>query len=242
MTYDKEGRRYGHMTTNLSECVNKVLKDCRNLLITALVKSTYSRCRKYFVDRGRQAQRQLNEGQVYCSKVIKELQKNQEPACLHIVRVYDIHSTRFEVGETFNPRTQRGRQKWAVNLNDHYCQCGKYSAFYYPCSHVIAACGYVSMNYFQYVDVVYTNEHILKAYSAQWWPLRNEATIPPSDEPWTLIPDPSIIRAKGRPKSTRRRNEMDWLEASEHRQKCSRCGREGHNRCRCPMQSECGSS
>jgi len=103
---------------------------------------------KYIVDRGRQAQRQLHEGQVYCSKVVKELQKNQEQACSHIVHVYDIHSTRFEVEETFIPRTKRGRQKWAVNLNDHYCQCRKYSALHYPCSHIIAACGYVSMNYF----------------------------------------------------------------------------------------------
>ncbi|KAL5142661.1 hypothetical protein HKD37_09G025801 [Glycine soja] len=172
MTYDTSGQRYGHMTTNLSECVNKVLKDCRNIPITAL----------YFVDHGRQAQRQLNEGQVYCSKLVKELRKNQEQVCSHIVRVYDIHSTRFEVEETFNPITQRGGQKWAVNLNGHYCQCGRYSALHYPCSHIIAACGYVSMNYYQYIDVVYTNEHILKAYSAQWWPLGNEATIPPSDD------------------------------------------------------------
>ncbi|KAH1214917.1 hypothetical protein GmHk_13G036177 [Glycine max] len=75
MAYDREGRRYGHMTTNLSECINKVLKDCRNIPITALVKSTYNRCRKYFVDRDHQAQRQLNEGQVYCSKLVKELKK-----------------------------------------------------------------------------------------------------------------------------------------------------------------------
>jgi len=132
-----------------------------------LVKSTYSRCRKYFVDHGRQVQRQLNEGQVYCSKFVKELRKNQEQACSYIVRVYDIHSIRFEVEETFNPITQHGRQKWAVNLNDHYCQCGKYSALHYPCSHIIAACGYMSMNFLQYVDVVYRNEHILKAYSTQ---------------------------------------------------------------------------
>ncbi|KAL5180682.1 hypothetical protein HKD37_01G001759 [Glycine soja] len=105
MAYDKEGQRYSHMTTNLSECVNKVLKDCHNLPVTALVKSTYSRCQKYFVDHGRQAQRQLNEGQVYCSKVVKQLRKNQEQDCSHIVRVYDIHSTRFEVDETFNPIT-----------------------------------------------------------------------------------------------------------------------------------------
>ncbi|KAH1266228.1 hypothetical protein GmHk_01G001764 [Glycine max] len=181
MTYDTSGRRYGHMTINLSECVNKVLKDCRSIPITALVKSTYSRCRKYFVYRGRLAQRQLREGQVYCSKLFTELRKNQEQACSHIVRVYDIHSTRFEVEETFNPITQRGGQKWTVNLNGHYCQCGRYSALHYPCSHIIAACGYVSMNYYQYIDVVYTNEHILKAYSTQCWPLGNEATIPPSD-------------------------------------------------------------
>ncbi|KAL5165002.1 hypothetical protein HKD37_18G050214 [Glycine soja] len=241
MTYDREGRRYGHMTTNLSECINKVLKDCRNIPITTLVKSTYSRCRKYFVERGRQARRQLNEGQVYCSKLVKELRKNQEQACTHIVCVYDIHSTRFEVEESFNPISQHGGQKWAVNLNGHHCQCGRYSVLHYPCSHIIAACGYVSMNYYQYIDVVYTNEHILKAYSAQWWPLGNEAAIPPSDDEWTLIPDPATIRAKGRPKSTRIRNEMDWVEPSEHRSKCSRCGAEGHNRRRCPMQSERGS-
>ncbi|KAH1197891.1 hypothetical protein GmHk_18G051567 [Glycine max] len=241
MAYDNEGCRYDHMTTNLLECINMVLKDCRSIPITALVKSTYSRCRKYFVDHGRQAQRQLNEGQVYCSKLVKELRKNQEQACSHIVRVYDIQSTMFEVEKTFNSITQRGRQKWAVNLNGHYYQCGKYSALHYPCSHIIAACGYMSMNYYQYINVVYTNEHILKAYSAQWWPLGNEATIPPSDDAWTLIPDPTTIRAKGRPKSTRIKNEMDWLEPSEHRQKCSRCGAEGHNRRRCPMQSDRGS-
>ncbi|KAL5180201.1 hypothetical protein HKD37_01G001376 [Glycine soja] len=209
MAYDREGCRYGHMTTNLSECINKVLKDCRNILITALVKSTYSRCRKYFVERGRQAQRQLNEGQVYCSKLVKELRKNQEQACSHIVRLYDIRSTSFEVEETFNPITQ--------------------------------PYGYVSMNYYQYIDVVYTNEHILKAYSTQWWPLGNETAISPSNDAWTLIPDPTTICAIGRPKSTRIRNEMDWVEPSEHRQKCSRCGAEGHNRRRCPMQSEHGS-
>ncbi|KAH1249496.1 hypothetical protein GmHk_05G012833 [Glycine max] len=71
------------------------------------------------------------------------------------------------------------------------------------------ACDYVSLNYYQYIDVAYTNEHILKAYSAQWWPLGNEAAIPPSNDAWTLISDPTTIRAKGRPKSTRIRNEMD---------------------------------
>ncbi|KAL5153212.1 hypothetical protein HKD37_19G052801 [Glycine soja] len=231
MAYDREGRRYGHMTTNLSECFQGLSQHIHNSVVG--VEST---------DRARQAQRQLNEGQLYCSKLVKDLRKNQEQACSHIVRVYDIHSARFEVEESFNPIMQRGGQKWAVNLNGHHCQCERYSALHYPCSHIIAACGYVSMNYYQYIDVVYTNEHILKAYSTQWWPLGNEAAIPPSNDAWTLIPDPTTIRAKGRPKSTRIRNEMDWLEPSDHRQKSSRCGAERHNRHRCPMQSNRGSN
>ncbi|XP_016200270.1 uncharacterized protein LOC107641288 [Arachis ipaensis] len=43
------GRRFGHMTTNISECVNSVLKGTRNLPITALVKCTYGRLAELFV-------------------------------------------------------------------------------------------------------------------------------------------------------------------------------------------------
>ena len=242
MAYDKEGRRYGHMTTNLSECVNKVFKGCRNVPITALVKSTYSRCRKYFVDRGRQAQREIRDGQIYCSHVMKKLRENQEKACSHIVRTYDIQRTIFEVEEAFDPMTQRGGHKWAVNLNERYCQCGQFTTYHYPCSHIIAACGTVSINFYQYIDVVYTNDYILRAYSAQWWPLGNDDAIVPSDDPWTLVPDPSFIRdKKGRPRSTRLRNEMDWREPSQSRYKCGRCGTVGHNRRNCPLQSQQGS-
>ncbi|KAH1242069.1 hypothetical protein GmHk_07G019485 [Glycine max] len=239
MTYDKEGRRYGHMTTNLSECVNKVFKGCRNVPITALVKSTYSRCRKYFVDRGRQAQREIRDGQIYCSHVMKKLWENQEKACSHIVWIYDIQRTIFKVEEAFDPMTQRGGHKCVVNLNGRYCQCGQFTTYHYPCSHIIAACGTVNINFYQYIDVVYTNDYILRAYSAQWWPLGNDDAILPSDEP----PDPSFIRdKKGRPRSTRLRNEMDWREPSQTRYKCGRCGTVGHNRHNCPLQSQQGST
>ena len=124
MAYDKDGRRFGHMTTNLSECINKVFRGCYNLPITALVKSSYSRCREYFVERGRRVQNAIREGHVYCTKIRQILQKNQEEACSHIVHVYDIQHTRFEVEETFNPLTQRGGKKWTVILNEKYCQCG----------------------------------------------------------------------------------------------------------------------
>ncbi|XP_020220990.1 uncharacterized protein LOC109803718 [Cajanus cajan] len=85
MAYDADGRRYGHMTTNLSECVNKILKDCRNLPITAQVRSTYTRCAEYFSNRGSRALADVSSGKVFVSKLVEALQKNQEEACSHQV-------------------------------------------------------------------------------------------------------------------------------------------------------------
>ncbi|XP_072084705.1 uncharacterized protein [Arachis hypogaea] len=60
-----EGRRYGHMMTNLSECINTVLKGTRNLPVAAIVWATYERLQQLFVCRGREAHAQLKGGQIY---------------------------------------------------------------------------------------------------------------------------------------------------------------------------------
>jgi len=43
------------MTTNLVEAMNSMLKETMSLPIFVLVNSTYERCNKYFVKRGREA-------------------------------------------------------------------------------------------------------------------------------------------------------------------------------------------
>ena len=45
------GRRFGAMTTNISECFNGVLKGARGLPIAALIKFTWSKLVQYFHDR-----------------------------------------------------------------------------------------------------------------------------------------------------------------------------------------------
>ncbi|XP_052116410.1 uncharacterized protein LOC107483379 [Arachis duranensis] len=54
-----EGRRFGHMTTNISECVNSILKGVRNLPVCSLVKATYGRLAELFVRKGREAEAQM---------------------------------------------------------------------------------------------------------------------------------------------------------------------------------------
>ena len=48
LSYDR-GRRYGIMTTNISEVFNSVLKGARSLPVTALVQLTFFRLNSYFV-------------------------------------------------------------------------------------------------------------------------------------------------------------------------------------------------
>lgn len=62
--YD-EDCRFGHMTMNLSECINTVLKEMRNLPVVAIVRATYERLQQLFVHKGREAQAQLNSSQVF---------------------------------------------------------------------------------------------------------------------------------------------------------------------------------
>ncbi|XP_016164196.1 uncharacterized protein LOC107606672 [Arachis ipaensis] len=44
-----EGHRWGHMTTNLVECINSVLKGARNLPVLALFRATYYRLNELFM-------------------------------------------------------------------------------------------------------------------------------------------------------------------------------------------------
>ncbi|XP_016177854.1 uncharacterized protein LOC107620159 [Arachis ipaensis] len=57
--YADEGRRFGHMTTNISECINAMMKGSRNFPITGLVRSTYFRLGELFSRKGSEALAQL---------------------------------------------------------------------------------------------------------------------------------------------------------------------------------------
>ena len=215
------------MTTNLSEAVNKILKGARNLPITALVRCTHERMVEYFVKRGESARAELATGQLYCTKLVKKMAENQEKACTFVVKRFDIQRTKFDVEEPFNAIDHTGGQTWSVVLNKYYCECGAFQAYKYPCSHVIAACAHVSINVYQYVDPAYSIQNIIQAYSVEWSPLGNQSNIPDRTGP-RIVPDYSMMRTKGRPISTRLRNEMDWTE-SQRRQRCGHCRGEGHN-------------
>ncbi|MED6122363.1 hypothetical protein PIB30_039035 [Stylosanthes scabra] len=48
MKHVDEGRRWGHMTTNLSECINSMLKGTRRLPVAAIIRATYEWLQQLF--------------------------------------------------------------------------------------------------------------------------------------------------------------------------------------------------
>ncbi|XP_016165251.1 uncharacterized protein LOC107607867 [Arachis ipaensis] len=72
------GCRFGHMTTNLSECINAVLKGTWYLLISAIVRIAYERLQKLFVTNGREAQSQLAAGCRFSQKLLAAIEKSRE--------------------------------------------------------------------------------------------------------------------------------------------------------------------
>ncbi|XP_025627980.1 uncharacterized protein [Arachis hypogaea] len=151
MEYDKwtqhedGGRRFGHMTTNISECVNSVLKGTRNLPVTVLVQSTYGRLAQLFVVRGQTAEAQLGSGNEFCQALAKAIDRNLRDSGCFTVTLYDRHQSEYTVAET-TPTGHFSMGSYRVSLKDHRCDCGHFQTLHYPCCHAIACCAYSRLN------------------------------------------------------------------------------------------------
>ncbi|XP_025692491.1 uncharacterized protein [Arachis hypogaea] len=98
--YCDEGRRFGHMTTNISECVNSILKGVRNLPVCSLVKATYGRLAELFVRKGREAEAQMGTRQQFSQYLVKCIEANLKTARCFTVTVYDRDNSEYTVAET----------------------------------------------------------------------------------------------------------------------------------------------
>ena len=115
-----------------------------------------------------------------------------------------------------------------------------------PCSHVIAICAKYKHDAQQFIDPCYSVTQRYHSYEPVFQPLKDRLAWPDPEETRVVMPNPQLIQNKGRPKSTRIRNEMDendrelptslWIENGPK----SRCGlrrQEGHNRRTCPTRN-----
>ncbi|XP_020216322.1 uncharacterized protein LOC109800057 [Cajanus cajan] len=88
-----DGRRLGHMTTNLDEAINSILKKIRNLSISTIIMSTYKRCNALFIQRGKEVDAKLRADQVYTEIVNRAMRDAESKANSHHVLEFDRQYT-----------------------------------------------------------------------------------------------------------------------------------------------------
>ncbi|KAF1863078.1 hypothetical protein Lal_00041065 [Lupinus albus] len=149
------GRRYGHMTTNLAECVNGVLKVSRALPITALVRATYCRLNSWFVHCRDEASSMVRAGHIYCEELTKVINENNHKATCQFVRNFSRESEVSEV-EVAARDGSRHSKVYIVRLMQNWCDC----------------------DYGQFISPIYRLDNILKVYGHEFQPIRIPTFIP----------------------------------------------------------------
>ena len=99
-----ERKRWEHMTTNLVESLNLVLKIFKIFPFTALVKATYEKLNKYFVDHGTQANAMIASEQVYTLIAVKFITEEETKSNTHSVQQFDRQRFQFQVEKRVNLR------------------------------------------------------------------------------------------------------------------------------------------
>ncbi|XP_065626133.1 uncharacterized protein LOC136066181 [Quercus suber] len=244
------GRRFGAMTTNISECFNGVLKGARGLPIAALVEFTWSKLVEYFHDRHKEYLNRLSEGKKWSQYAFDKWEGNKLKSEKHYLKPFNSEQMIYQIVTSFTCSAGGGNHSYEVRIRERTCSCGKWQNIGIPCSHAIRVCDYLNIDSTAYIHPCYGLDNALNTY-------QHAFVIPKSQSLWRdpmgpkWLPNPALLRAKGRPVKSRIRNEMDgvrnkdqgsrWrredadLIESQPKQTCGLCHASGHNRRKCPQ-------
>ncbi|KAK5832074.1 hypothetical protein PVK06_015874 [Gossypium arboreum] len=215
-----EGFRYGQMTTNLVEGINAVLLKIRHLPISSVFSATFYRLATLMPRMSQQQVNQMEAGHVFVEDVRDVIAANRRMARSMTVEVYSRHTETFRATETIgvDPVYHLDPTELIIEIDDAIAG---------------AACAKVSLNVEHFIDEVYTLARTLRVWENEFPVLPDLSTweVPPTT--FKLVPDKGLRRnLKGRPQSSRIRNEMDIREKSEGKL-CGVCRLAGHNRSKC---------
>ena len=219
------GRRYGLMTTNISEVFNSVLKGARSLPVTALVQLTFFRLNSYFVARREVGANRLASSEQFTPFVDAQIQGRVVKAGSMEIVLYD------HVKGLFHVKSKSGRTH-RVNLNEKTCTCVKTLIYGFPCSHIISACQHRCVDFRLFVEDYYTTKSYYGTWAPLFHPIFNKDEWPLYNGTVILPPDSMRRFGSGRPKSTRLHNKMDVREGKTLI-RCGVCKQLGHNRRSC---------
>ncbi|XP_073121927.1 uncharacterized protein [Henckelia pumila] len=211
------GWRRGVMTTNMSECLNSVLKGACRLPISAIVHLTLLRCVKYFIEHVTKAQLMVHENQLWPDYACRKYEEWERKPSKHCVVKYYVRSQTAQI--VTGGRTSRGQHMQVVRISTTDCSCGKWTIFGIPCSHAICTAKWHSLDPTTLVQPWYNISEYLATYEGRFEPLADERYW---DQPTFKLQHNTVRRERrrvGRDTTTQLRNEMDRPVATERQQR-----------------------
>ncbi|PPD97484.1 hypothetical protein GOBAR_DD05482 [Gossypium barbadense] len=113
----------------------------------------------------------------------------------------------------------------------------RFQTLHYPCTHVVAACAKVSLNVEQFIDEVYTLEHMLRVWENKFPVLPDLSTWEVPLTTFELVPNKGLRRnTKGRPQSSKIHSEIEIRKKSD-KKLCGVCRLADHNQSKCPLRN-----
>ncbi|KAL0403621.1 UNVERIFIED_CONTAM: hypothetical protein Sradi_2002900 [Sesamum radiatum] len=210
------GWRCGILTTNMSECINGVLKGARRLPVTAIVEITLQRTAHYFRERALRSAVMLSNGQLWTDFAKKKFTDWGRKSITHTVTKYD------HLQQSASVVTKRqqglGFNTHVVKLANRECSCGKWNQFGIPCSHAQKVCAAYNINAASMVKDYYDVRAYKNTYSKALQPVQSEEYW---DVPnFELVHDTTIRTSTrpGRSQTSRIQNEMDWRQTRARQQ------------------------
>ena len=227
--HDKEHRRWGNLTTNISESMNNVLREARLLPITALIDYTFRRDVEQYV-------KHTQISSVCNTPLPPRIWSRYESllgvAMQHEVTMYDANALRCNVLSRVETN-DRGGNDYTVEYKKKVCSCGKWQMQRFPCSHAIAVCNWLGKSPHSITSWKFHTDTYIQQYNSHFYTLGHKSEWPAAE--WRIQGDPSMITThRGRVRQRRIQNEMDVNNDDRpRRHACTRCGETGHNRKSC---------
>ncbi|KAL0379131.1 UNVERIFIED_CONTAM: hypothetical protein Sradi_3218600 [Sesamum radiatum] len=210
------GWRTGILTTNMSECINGVLKGARRLPLTAIVEITLVRTVNYFVTRERRSHAMVANGQLWTDFAYKMFNQWHQKSIDHTVTKYNHRQQSASV--VTKRQSGFGLNTHVVKITNRECSCGKWTQFGIPCSHAQKVCAAYNINAASMVKNYYDVQAYKNTYSKAFQPLYPDDYW---DAPEFRLVHDTTIRISTRPgrnQTSRIHNEMDWRQTRERQQ------------------------
>ncbi|PPD94292.1 hypothetical protein GOBAR_DD08664 [Gossypium barbadense] len=142
-----EGFCYGQMTTNLVEGINDVLLKTRHIRIASVFSATFYRLATLMPRMGQQQVDQIKAGHVFVEHVRDAMVVNRRLERSINVEKYSRRLETFRVTETISRRPGIPTRSYGVDLRNRRCECRRFETLHYPCAHVVAACGGITVDW-----------------------------------------------------------------------------------------------